>query len=112
MQDFFLVQPDWSVLGHLYHSSSCEYVRLFHHLFNTALPLPSFLFSLPSSLFSHHLTLCFFRLVQGLVVYIMLQKYLQAQSLVWVFVVAGLLVNAILVIFCAIFIVGAKMGTT
>ena len=42
----------------------------------------------------------------------MLQKYLQAQSLVWVFVVAGLLVNVILVIFCAIFIVGAKMGTT
>ena len=37
-------------------------------------------------------------------VYVMMQKYLQAQSLVWVFVVVGLLQNVINVAVAALFI--------
>ena len=40
----------------------------------------------------------------------MLQKYLQAQSMVWVFVGVGILMNVALVASSAIFIVGAKLG--
>jgi len=40
----------------------------------------------------------------------MLQKYLQAQSLVWVFTIAGLLVNVALVVCCSVLIVAADMG--
>ena len=37
-------------------------------------------------------------------VYVMIQKYLQAQSLVWVFVVVGILQNIINVLVAALFI--------
>ena len=37
-------------------------------------------------------------------VYVMIQKYLQAQSLVWVFVVVGILQNVINVFLASLFI--------
>jgi hypothetical protein len=46
---------------------------------------------------------------QGLVVFTMLERYLQAQSLVWVFVVGGVIVNIAVVIVCSIFIVAVDM---
>ena len=42
-------------------------------------------------------------------VYVMLQKYLQAQSLVWVFVVVGILQNVINVLVAALFIYVANI---
>ena len=43
-------------------------------------------------------------LSQPMGVYVMIQKYLQAQSLVWVFVVVGILQNIINVLVAALFI--------
>ena len=40
----------------------------------------------------------------------MMQKYLQAQSLVWVFVIIGLLQNVINVVLTSLFIYVAKIG--
>ena len=48
--------------------------------------------------------------LQALVAYTMLQKYMQAQSLVWIFVLAGLAANVVLLVFCGILIVGANLG--
>lgn len=48
--------------------------------------------------------------LQALVTYTMLQKYMQAQSLVWIFVFAGLAANVVLVALCGIFVVGANLG--
>ena len=42
-------------------------------------------------------------------VYVMIQKYLQAQSLVWVFVVVGILQNIINVLVAALFIYVANI---
>ncbi len=47
--------------------------------------------------------------VQALLVYTMLTKYLQAQSLVLVFIGIGFISNVCLVIFCALFIVVLKL---
>ena len=47
---------------------------------------------------------------QALITYTMLQKYLQAQSLVWVFVAAGFLVDVVLLICCGVFIVWLGLG--
>ena len=43
-------------------------------------------------------------LSQPMGVYVMMQKYLQAQSLVWVFVVVGILQNVINVLVASLFI--------
>ncbi len=40
----------------------------------------------------------------------MLQKYMQAQSLVWIFIAIGAFVDVATVVFSAIFIVGADLG--
>ena len=45
-----------------------------------------------------------FLLSQPMGVYVMMQKYLQAQSLVWVFVVVGILQNIINVLVASLFI--------
>ena len=47
---------------------------------------------------------------QGMFCYTMLQKYLQAQSLVWVFVGGGILVNISLAVSCAVLVVAADLG--
>ena len=39
-----------------------------------------------------------------MLIYVMLQKYLQAQSLVWVFVFVGFLQNVVNVVFASLFI--------
>ena len=46
---------------------------------------------------------------QPFVVYIMMQKYLQAQSLVWVFVAISILQNVINVVFVLLFIYVADL---
>ena len=40
----------------------------------------------------------------------MLQKYLQAQSVVWMFVVSGMTVTIVGVIVCAVLVVVAELG--
>ena len=56
--------------------------------------------------FCHSLSLSL-SLSQPFVVYIMMQRYLQAQSLVWVFVLIAILMNVINIIFASLFIYGA-----
>lgn len=51
-----------------------------------------------------------YHIPQALVAFNMLQKYLQAQSLVWVLVVSAILVNVAQVVCCWVFIVAADWG--
>ena len=52
--------------------------------------------------------LCY--IVQPMIVMTMLQKYLQAQSVVWVFALTALLFNLLTALFCAIFVYGLNLG--
>lgn len=45
-----------------------------------------------------------------MVVYLMMEKYLQAQSLVWVFVIVGILQNVINVVLASLLVYVANIG--
>ena len=48
--------------------------------------------------------------IQALVVYTMLQKYLQAQCIAWIFVITGIMQVISAVVLNVLFIIVAKMG--
>ena len=62
------------------------------------------LFVRKTKFFINYTALLLTLFMQPMVIEVMMQKYLQAQSLVWVFVVVGLLQNIINVAVAALFI--------
>ncbi len=92
----------------------CSLTGIYAKILSLELPVSALFDSCNVFLFLTWLSLYLFQhgcpSIQGFITYLMLNKYLQAQSLVMVFTAIGLISNIFLTFFCALFVILLLLG--